>query len=459
MNKYLLHALLFFGFISVVFSNEIIDYQVIENLVIHSHIAAIPDNSTGLFLYFIEKYFYFFISFFYFWFLAIICWGFIMPLLFLGKAHITAGNYLARAIFTFGIADLLQSLGGAFAQLGQAARVHAFYLLITFLVITFIFFLVAAAPIIQPQQFYKENVYGGADYERHKLILDSKSAIQKKGFLPATFAIVDEEIEYLGINETNDYNAEGELSADIEWFRFGYRVINNNELPLKYGEMVCDITTPEGDNQIFLDYVTNVPQMSYKTTSISNFSEFGRRGINQRKARYFTKSIPLEKVGNFESKKAYSKKFKINCSPIYSHNAVLLQSNDSEFLININNSENSLTIKNNSTKSFKYFDLMCFLDDGSSREMFVEVSNNKSIFVPNQERTFTYRQIRLNGTGGNNYPSVESCNIINTQNNIFPLWSFFWAIVSFPFTNTISFAFISIIFCISILALGSRARP
>lgn len=466
MKRHIPFALLFIGFIGFVFSSEVIDYESIDNLIIHSHIAAIPVGDAGTILYYIQKYYYLFLSFLYFWFLAIICWGIILPLMFLTKTHIFVKEYFFRAIITFGIASLMSSFGGALQRAGQF--LHGFNV-VNILKVFFmlgIYFLVALSPIILPQQYYKNNVYGGADYERYKLILDSKSIIKESGFLPATFRIENVEVEYLNIDERDDYNAQGQLLADIFLLRFKFMVINDNDLPLKYGEMICEITTPEGETKLFLDYVVNVPEMSYKKGMILNFQEFGKLGNEGEKARYFKRPIPLTKVGSFESKESYEKKFKINCSPTYSHNDVLLQNSNEGFQINVNNSENLLTIKNNSNRSFKYFKLLCFLDNGKSHEMLVEVDSNKSLFVPNQERTYTYRDIRLNTSinnydGSRYYPSLESCKIVNTQNSATPSVLFLWALVTYPFTNTLSFFFIIIIFGVFIMVFAKMVsgRP
>lgn len=466
MKRHIPFALLFIGFIGFVFSSEVIDYKSIDNLIIHSYIAAIPDGAAGTILYYIQKYYYLFLSFLYFWFLAIICWGIILPLMFLTKTHILAKEYFFMAVITFGISSLMSSFGGALKRAGQFFHGFNVVNILPFLFILGIFFLVALTPIISPQVYYKNNVYGGADYEIYKLILDSKSAIRENSFLPATFRIENAEVEYLSIDERDDYNKQGELLADISQLRYKFMVINDNDLPLKYGEMICEITTPEGETKLFLNYVINVPEMSYKKGMILNFQEFGKLGNEGGKPRYFKKPIPLSKVGNFDSKESYEKKFKINCSPTYSHNDVLLQNSNEEFQINVNNADNILTIKNNSTKSFKYFEIMCFLENGKKHEMLVEVDNNKSLFVPNQERTFTYRDIRLrtsvnNYNGSRYYPSLESCKIVNTQNSATPTLSFLWKLVSFPFTNTLSFFFITIIWCVLIVVLAKMisGRP
>lgn len=466
MKRHIPFALLFIGFIGFVFSSEVIDYESIDNLIIHSHIAAIPVGDAGTILYYIQKYYYLFLSFLYFWFLAIISWGIILPLMFLVKIPTTAKELFMKTVLQFGIAGLMDALGGAWKTVAIGVRGFAFVTLLKFLFVIGIFLLVAIQPIILPQQYYKNNVYGGADYERYKLILDSKSIIKESGFLPATFRIENAEVEYLSINERDDYNAQGQLLADISLLRFKFMVINDNDLPLKYGEMICEITTPEGETKLFLDYVVNVPEMSYKKGMILNFQEFGKLGNEGAKARYFKKPIPLTKVGSFESKESYEKKFKINCSPTYSHNDVLLQNSNEGFQINVNNSENFLTIKNNSNRSFKYFKLLCFLDDGKSHEMLVEVDSNKSLFVPNQERTYTYRDIRLNTSinnydGSRYYPSLESCKIVNTQNSATPSVSFLWALVTYPFTNTLSFFFIIIIFGVFIMVFAKMVsgRP
>lgn len=466
MKRHIPFALLFIGFIGFVFSSEVIDYESIDNLIIHSHIAAIPVGDAGTILYYIQKYYYLFLSFLYFWFLAIISWGIILPLMFLVKIPTTAKELLMKTVLQFGIAGLMDALGGAWKTVAIGVRGFAFVTLLKFLFVIGIFLLFAIQPIILPQQYYKNNVYGGADYERYKLILDSKSIIKESGFLPATFRIENEEVEYLNIDERDDYNAQGQLLADISLLRFKFMVINDNDLPLKYGEMICEITTPEGETKLFLDYVVNVPEMSYKKGMILNFQEFGKLGNEGGKARYFKKPIPLTKVGSFESKESYEKKFKINCSPTYSHNDVLLQNSNEGFQINVNNSENLLTIKNNSNRSFKYFKLLCFLDNGKSHEMLVEVDSNKSLFVPNQERTYTYRDIRLNTSinnydGSRYYPSLESCKIVNTQNSATPSVSFLWAVVTYPFTNTLSFFFIIIIFGVFIMVFAKMVsgRP